>query len=59
MISVRRLAPMRSERLCTSSGSTVRISSRKGSEVTSLLYLEASGAWRACGQGAEKQTWKS
>lgn len=46
MISVRRLAPMRSERLCTSSGSTVRISSRKGSEVTSLLYLEASGAWR-------------
>lgn len=39
MISVRRLAPMRRERLWTSSGSTVRISSRKGSDVTSLLYL--------------------
>ena len=39
MISVLRLAPMRKERLWTSSGSTVRISIRNVMELTSLLYL--------------------
>ena len=39
MISVRLLAPILRERLCTSSGRTVSISIRKGMEEVSLLYL--------------------
>ena len=39
MISVLRLAPIRKDRLWTSSGRTVRISMRKGIELMSLLYL--------------------
>lgn len=39
MISVRLFAPILRERLCTSSGRTVRISIRKGMEEMSPLYL--------------------
>lgn len=46
MISVLRLAPMRRERLWTSSGSTVRISIRNVMELTSLLYLRERGRER-------------
>lgn len=57
MISVRRLAPMRRDRLWTSSGRTVRISMRNGMEVMSLLYLRGAETGGGRGQRVSFSMW--